>query len=174
MKKSSLEDTKKLFEDLASEEARIASELDVNVKRMSEKHDTIAAIKTYVDTLTNSFKKGYPTLSGEEKEKLVNLFIDRITSYLDNELKSARDSVMTNRGKSAAGNDASKRILEKYDSALNELIRVEEVAQKLENNEEIPNGRKRKTGTRPEKLSVLRKAQELVQNKHDEPESEQN
>lgn len=163
MKKSSLEDTKKLFVDLANEEARIANDLDVSVKRMSEKHETIAGIKTYIDTLTNSFKKAYPALSLEEKEKLVNLFIDRLTSHIDGELKTARDTVMINKGKSTAGNDAAKRILEKYDSVLNEVIRVEEVAQKLENNEEVPNGRKRKTGTRPEKLSILRKAQELVQ-----------
>jgi hypothetical protein len=172
MKKSSLEDVKQLFVNLSSEEKRIASELDDNVKRMSEKHDVIAGIKSHIDTLVSSFRKGYPTLSGEEREKLVNLFIDRLASHLDNELKSARDFVMINRGKSAAGNDAARRILERYDFALNESIRVEEVAKKIEDNEVVPNGRTRKVGTRPEKLSVIRKAQELVQQNQESGEDE--
>lgn len=173
MKKSSLEDARQIFVDISDEELRIAREIDDNVKRMSEKHEVIVSIKTYVDALVSSFRKGYPSLSGDEKEKLVNLFIDRLSSYIDGEVKSARDIVMINKGKSIAGNDFAKRAMEKYETVLSETLRIEDVAIKLENNEVIPNGRNRKTGTRPEKLSVIRKAQAIVEKNQENPESEE-
>jgi hypothetical protein len=173
MKKSSLEDARQVFVDIADEEKRIAREVDDNIKRMSEKYEVIVSIKSYVDALVGSFRKGYSSLSVDEKEKLVNLFVDRLSSYLEGEAKASRDLVMINKGKSIAGNEFAKRAIEKYETVLNEALRIEEVASKLENNEIIPNGRNRKAGTRPEKLSVIRKAQAIIESKQETPDAEE-
>ena len=173
MKKSSLEDTRQVFVDIADEEKRIAREVDDNIKRMSEKYEVIVSIKSYVDALVGSFRKSYSSLSGDEKEKFVNLFVDRLSSYLEGEAKASRDLVMINKGKSIAGNEFAKRAIEKYETVLNEALRIEEVASKLENNEIIPNGRNRKSGTRPEKLSIIRKAQAIIESKQETPDTEE-
>lgn len=162
MKKNSLEDVKQLFLDIASREEQTGKALEIAIQKESDRYATLQSVKSFVDSLVSAFKKSYHTLSPEEKEKLVSVFLEKLASHVDSEVRASRDSVLISKGKMSASTEASRRILEFYQQSLDEAGRVEEVAKKISAGEEIPNGRRRRPGERPEKLSVIRKAQAAI------------
>ena len=162
MKKSSLEDSKHLFLELARAEDQIVKTLEATVQKETVRYSVLQNVKSNVDALVAAFRKSYQGLSQEEKESLVNIFIEKITSHIDSEARASRDGILISKGKISALEDSSRRILDGFQSALDEAARVEEIAEKIVSGEEIPNGRKRKPGTRPERISLIRKAQSSI------------
>ena len=175
MKKSTIVDIRPLIDAFSSTVLEKATNADSLASKLNDKHAVVAEIQTFLTGLISAFRKSYATLTPQEREKLVDVFIEKIESKMNSDIKEIRNSFAILTTHSSTSKDLISLLEEKFKSALKEaedIERIEVVAQQIKDGEVIPSGRNRKPGTRPERLSTIRKAQQLIdKNKNQEQES---
>ena len=89
--------------------------------------------------------------------------LDKIEEIIGQDVTSTRDAVLYGKGKHEAIESSMSALNAAWDTGIGDLQRIDTVADMIKLGVEPINGRNRKPGTRPEKLSVVRKAQEEVE-----------
>lgn len=175
MKKSTLIDVRPLIDSFSSTVLEKATNADLLASKLNDKYTVTTEIQTFLTGLISSFRTSYVSLALQEREKLVDVFIEKIESKINSDIKEIRNSFAILTTHSSTSKELISLLEEKFKSALKEaegIEHIEIVAQQIKDGEVIHNGRNRKPGTRPERLSTIRKAQQLINdNKQTDQES---
>jgi hypothetical protein len=142
----------------------VERDIDVNVTR----HDAVASLQLKIVPFIKAYRKTIAGKSAEEREIISQSTIDKIEETITKELTILRDKVLYDRGRASFADDFTKKTKDIWAIALADAERVVEVVEIIERGEEPNNGRNRKPGTRPEKLSVIRKAQAIAAEKNND------
>ena len=126
-------------------------------------HDVANAIQKKIAPLVKACRKSCIGKIPEEREIIMMTTIDKIEEMLMQDVASTRDNALYAKGKLDALEKVAEDLHVTWNSGVSDLRRINEVADMIKLGEEPINGRNRKPGTRPEKLSVVRKAQEEVE-----------
>jgi len=139
------------------------SDLAKSVDRDTLIHDVANAIQKKIFPLIKACRKSCIGKSPEEREIVMMTTIDKIEELLMQDVASTRDNVFYAKGKLDALEKSVEDLHVSWNSGVADLRRINEVADMIKLGDEPVNGRNRKPGTRPEKLSVVRKAQAEVE-----------
>lgn len=162
MTKENLENTKRLFVDTmrqSEEKARESTEL---TKRFIDRHDSLVAIQNTIKIIIAACRSSLAESQQDNREAILNATISKIDDSVSKEVIAARDLVMIHKGKVAAYSDSATGAMEIWDTEMNSVLRAEEVAEEIYKSKVPSNGKNRKPGSRPEKLSIVRRAQEII------------
>jgi len=139
------------------------SEILKAIDRDSIIHDVASAIQKKIVVMTKTCRKSCIGKSVEEREIIMWTTLDKIEEIIAQDVTSTRDAVLYGRGKHEAIESSMSALNAAWDAGIGDLQRIDAVADMIKLGAEPINGRNRKPGTRPEKLSVVRKAQEEVE-----------
>jgi len=148
--------------DLTKEEIdALVRENETLISKVSDRHEVHRETKEHFANLQSAYRKALKS-EGVDREALADAIFAKMSEYLDGNVRDHREFIISLKGKNEALL-ATKGVLEKHFTLVTtEETRVREIASKIENGEAVPNGRSRKPGTRPEKISDVRKAEELL------------
>ena len=139
------------------------ADLSKSVDRDTVVHDVANAIQKKIAPLIRACRKSCIGKSPEEREIVMMTTIYKIEEMLTQDDASTRDNVLYAKGKLDALEKSVEDLHVSWNSGVADLRRINEVADMIKQGDEPVNGRNRKPGTRPEKLSVVRKAQAEVE-----------
>jgi hypothetical protein len=139
------------------------SEILKAIDRDSIIHDVASAIQKKIVAMVKACRKSCIGKSVEEREIIMWTTLDKIEEIIAQDVASTRDAVLYGRGKHEAIESSMSALNAVWDAGIGDLQRIDTVADMIKLGAEPINGRNRKPGTRPEKLSVVRKAQEEVE-----------
>ena len=172
MTKISLDEFQAIIDSHSTAQNEIKSELTRQIERDTITHDVTNVIQKKIVTMLKACKKACLNKTSEEREIIVWSTFDKIEDLLAQDVSSLRDKVFYAKGKIDALNDTQNALKEKYSLSIADITRAHEVAQIIDVGEEPINGKNRKPGTRPEKLAVVRRAQDIVKQKQEETSQE--
>jgi hypothetical protein len=139
------------------------SEILKAIDRDSIIHDVASAIQKKIVAMVKACRKSCIGKSVEEREIIMWTTLDKIEEIIAQDVASTRDAVLYGRGKHEAIESSMSALNAVWDAGIGDLQRIDTVADMIKLGAEPINGRNRKPGTRPEKLAVVRKAQEEVE-----------
>lgn len=139
------------------------SDLSKLVDRDTIIHDVANAIQKKIVPLIRVCRKSCIGKSPEEREIVMMTTIDKIEEMIMQDVASTRDNALYAKGKLDALEKSVADLHVAWNAGIADLRRINEVADMIKQGDEPVNGRNRKPGTRPEKLSVIRKAQAEVE-----------
>ena len=139
------------------------SEILKAIDRDSIIHDVASAIQKKIVAMVKACRKSCIGKSVEEREIIMWTTLDKIEEIIAQDVTTTRDAVLYGRGKHEALEKSVEDLHVSWNSGVADLRRINEVADMIKQGDEPVNGRNRKPGARPEKLSVVRKAQAEVE-----------
>ena len=139
------------------------SEILKAIDRDSIIHDVASAIQKKIVAMVKACRKSCIGKSVEEREIIMWTTLDKIEEIIAQDVTTTRDAVLYGRGKHEAIESSMSALNAAWDAGIGDLQRIDAVADMIKQGDEPVNGRNRKPGTRPEKLSVVRKAQAEVE-----------
>jgi len=139
------------------------SEILKAIDRDSIIHDVASAIQKKIVAMVKACRKSCIGKSVEEREIIMWTTLDKIEEIIAQDVTTTRDAVLYGRGKHEAIESSMSALNAAWDAGIGDLQRIDAVADMIKQGDEPVNGRNRKPGTRPEKLSVVRKAHAEVE-----------
>ena len=139
------------------------SEILKAIDRDSIIHDVASAIQKKIVAMVKACRKSCIGKSVEEREIIMWTTLDKIEEIIAQDVTTTRDAVLYGRGKHEAIESSMSALNAAWDAGIGDLQRIDAVADMIKQGDEPVNGRNRKPGARPEKLSVVRKARAEVE-----------
>ena len=158
-----LPDIQSIINSYTSSQDADKSEVLKTIDRDAVVHDVSNAIQKKIAVMVKACRKSCIGKSAEEREVVLWATLDKIEEIIAQDVTSTRDAVLYGRGKHEAIETSMSALNAAWDAGIGDLQRIDAVADMIKLGAEPINGRNRKPGTRPEKLSVVRKAQEEVE-----------
>jgi len=138
------------------------SEILKAIDRDSIIHDVASAIQKKIVVMVKACRKSCIGKSTEEREIIMWTTLDKIEEIIAQDVASTRDAVLYGKGKHEAIESSMSALNASWDAGIGDLQRIDTAAEIIKSGDTPINGKNRKPGTRPEKLSVVRRAQEEV------------
>jgi hypothetical protein len=157
-----LPDIQSIINGYTSTQDADKSEVLKTIDRDAVVHDVSNAIQKKIAVMVKACRKSCIGKSAEEREVVLWATLDKIEEITSQDVQTARDTVFYNKGKHDAMDSAVRALNAAWDAGIADLQRINEVADLIKSGDTPINGKNRKPGTRPEKLSVIRRAQEEV------------
>lgn len=168
MDTKSLKTARPVFDNIDANIDRLKRETSEALQKETIKHDTAIEIRAKVMSLIRAYRKTSIGKNADERDILIVSTLDMLEEELANFITSYRDRILFGKGKADAALQIGQKSSEIWSIAVADATRVDEVAELIEAGNIPNNGRNRKPGTRPEKLSVVKRAQDIVKQKQDE------
>lgn len=171
MDPKSFEDVKPVIEIIVSALDNEKAALQDAVKDAAIRHDVITDIRTKVMAVVKSYYKVSQGKTQQEREGLFTNVLEKIESILTQEVTSHRDRTLFGKGRLESLEKSSDILQKQWHIAKTDASRVVELANEIKQGNIPNNGRNRKPGTRPEKLSVVKRAEQIAKldTQDDEP-----
>jgi len=168
MDPKTLKTTRPVFDNIDAIIDRLKRETSEALQKEAVKHDTAAEIRTKVVPLIRAYRKASAGKTAEERDVLIGSTLDKIEEEIINFITGCRDRILFGKGKVEAASQIGQKTSEIWTIAVADAERAVEVADLIAAGETPNNGRNRKPGTRPEKISVVKRAQEIVDQNNSE------
>ena len=166
MNKSSLKDVSPLIDLIAQHAQTFIDDEDVAHSNLLKEQEILIPFASKITVLTRAFRTASSGKSPEEIIALSNAVVDKIDQTISMHFQEIKIKDLISNSKKIGFNELKQKIIDAYHESLGDSDRIEEVIALIESGNEPAVGRKRKAGTRPEKLSTNRRAQDAInQNK---------
>ena len=169
MNKTALNEISPLIEKLTCQaQALIDSESTVS-SRLAKEQEVLVPFANKISVLTRAYRTAISGKSHEDIAALSVALVDKIEQTINLYFQEIKIKDLISSSKKSGYEEMKQKIIDSYNEALGDLDRIAEVSTMIESGNEPTLGRKRKPGTRPEKLSVVRHAQDNVKAKPETP-----
>lgn len=162
MDKETLLQVKPIFDQIIQDTSEFSRQAVLDVRDQEIKHDTTKAITTLLMAYTKAYRAAIIGKNAEEITIISNKIVEKIEQTLNDNLATQRDNLNFLKGKNAAIQELHDKPSTIYRQNLADAERAEELAKEIAAGQKPANGKSWKPGTRPEKLSVVRRAQNLA------------
>ena len=158
----SLIDIQNIVSGYITAQASDKSDILKAIDRDSIIHDVASAIQKKIVAMVKACRKSCIGKSAEEREIIMWTTLDKIEEIIAQDVTSTRDAILYGKGKHEAIESSMSALNATWNAGIGDLQRIDTVAEIIKSGDTPINGKNRKPGTRPEKLSVIRRAQEEV------------
>ncbi len=172
MNKEQLKEVSPLIDKIALQAQIFINDESLNCNNLLKEQEIVAPFANKITTLTRAFRTAAVGKNHDEIASLAAALTDKIDQTINVHLQEIKIKAIIANSKKDGFIDLKQKIIDTYNDTLGDAERIEEVVTLIETGNEPALGRKRKMGTRPEKLSVVRRAQDVVKQKQDEKSQE--
>jgi hypothetical protein len=168
MNKASLKDVSPLVDLITQHAQTLIDDEDVICANLFKEQDVLIPFASKITMLTKAFKTASSGKSPEEIVTLCSAVIDKIDQTINLHFQEMKIKNLISNSKKSGFVELKQKIVDAYATSLGDADRIDEVIALIESGNEPAVGKKRKMGTRPEKLSVVRRAEDIINQKKDE------
>jgi hypothetical protein len=169
MNKTSLKDVSPLIELITQHAQTLIVDEDIICANLLKEQDVLIPFVNKITVLTKAFRTASSGKSPEEIVALSAAVVDKIDQTISLHFQEMKIKNLIANSKKAGFEELKQKIIDSYSESLGDADRIIEAVSMIESGNEPAVGRKRKLGTRPEKLSVVRHAQDIVKAKSETP-----